>query len=324
MKLIHLFIAALITVSIFMQCAPQNATERQSNVDIVMEIADEIYRAYPDSGWMVESHFSKTMTLKVGTTIAHNDNDTLKFVNLINSVNAKIERINSYRIFSDRRNDADGISGRYVVSVRPDEGDETSTLFYTYKRSACSCSHNKKDSISLVFTVNAGLKEDYTQDVSPIIKNSDRYLQSEPSTEEELKPLEDFFQVQYNEPYSIPHRTVFGENEKNWSVFFLNHDKYENGDPLITNAVFCQRPVTDNSVFEELLHIAEQYKRSPKCDFVASSMFDGKVAWLTLNFIDGKGIRTSYNAVLENKVFSFMKATAATDKGLCIEPQWWR
>ena len=94
MKPIVSFIAALFTVSLFTQCTPKASSEQpRSNIDIATEIVEEVFNAYPDSAWAHESCLSDILILKVGTTIGHQDNDTLKFLDLVTRINRKIESI---------------------------------------------------------------------------------------------------------------------------------------------------------------------------------------------------------------------------------------
>ncbi len=331
MKPIVSFIAALFTVSLFTQCTPKASSEQpRSNIDIAEEIMDEIYDTYPDSAWIYESYLVEATILKAGVLIDHQGNDSLKFLDLVTRINQKIESIDSYRIFSDRQNDDKGIFGRYVVSIRPDrEGDKSSTLFYKYQRATCSCPHNKKDTISFVFTVNAGTNKDVTQDIQPGLRSS-TYVQSEIPSAEDIKPLEDLFQEQYNDSRAIRHQDTYIYNPETnityWAVIFPNHAVYKEGDTFTTNVLYSQRPVNDIEEVERWLRLAERYKHSDMFDvFIASG---GKGAsefhCLEFCFIDNKGIRYEYIVHLQDGIFSVMKATAADEKGLCIEADWWK
>lgn len=332
MRPIVSFIAALFTVSLFTQCAPKPSAEQpRSNVDIAMEIMDEIYDTYSDSSlvWKMESYFTEEVIMKASITIDHEDNDSLKFLDLVTRINRKIEDINSYRIFSDRQNDDKAISGRYVVSVHPDEGDEVSTLFYNYKRSSSSCTgpHAQYDSISFVFTVNAGTKTSITQDIRPGLRGTgDRFKSIEASTSEDMKPLEDFFQTYYNDPRAIRRQATYSSDKLNGFAVYTPTAAYTDGDILTTNAIYSLRPYTGDTEREELYSLAERYKRSPICDLVIMSGENKKEKgdWFVFLFTDEKGIRTCYQIISDEGVFALMKATAADEKGLCIEGGWWR
>lgn len=328
MKPIVSFIAALFTVSLFTQCTPK-AEQPRSNIDIAMEIMDEICDTYSDSSlvWKMESYFTEEVIMKAGITIDHEDNDSLKFLDLVTRINQKIEDINSYRIFSDRQNDDKGISGRYIVSVHPDEGDEVSTLFYSYKRSSssCTCPHNQHDSISFVFTVNAGTKTSITQDIEPGLRgtNGGRKL-VEASTAEDMKPIEDFFQTYYNDSRAIRRQATYRSDKINGFAVYVPTAAYTDGDTLTTNAIYSLRPYTGDTELEELYSLAERYKRSPICDLVIMSGENKKEKgdWFTFLFNNEKGIRTCFQIIFDEGVFALMKATAADEKGLCIEAGW--
>lgn len=327
MKPIQLLIVALLTVSLFAQCTPK-AEQPQKNVDIAMEIAEEIFNAYPDSAWRHESCISDILILKVGTTIDHQGNDSLKFLDLVTRINQKIEGIDSYRIFSDRQNDDKGIFGRYVVSVRPDrEGDETSSLFYKYNRATCSCSHNRKDSISFVFTVNAGTNKGVIHDTKSGVRDLGERWKIEPlESSEHVKPMEDFFQAQYNDPRAIRHQETHvypSATNYIWDAFIPNGDYYKDGDTLTTHLLYSQRPVADDTDYKEFKHIADQYKHLSSYDVIEFRV--GKASGLlACLFIDENEFVTSYLGVLDNGVFCVTKATAADEKGLCIEHNWWK
>ncbi|MBR4040916.1 MAG: hypothetical protein IKJ09_01215 [Bacteroidaceae bacterium] len=332
MKPIVSFIAALFTVSLFTQCTPKASSEQpRSNVDIAEEIMDEIYDTYSDSSfvWKMESYFTDALIMKAGITIDHEDNDSLKFLDLVTRINRKIEDINSYRIFSDRQNDDKGISGRYIVSVHPDEGDDMSTLFYNYKRSSspCTCPHNQYDSISFVFTVNAGTKTSITQDIRPGLRGTgDRRKLVEASTAEDMKPIEDFFQTYYNDSRAIRRQATYRSDKINGFAVYVPTAAYTDGDTLTTNAIYSLRPYTGDTELEELYSLAERYKRSPICDLVIMSGENKKEKgdWFTFLFNNEKEIRTCFQIIFDEGVFALMKATAADEKGLCIEAGWWR
>lgn len=326
MKPIASFIAALFTVSLFTQCAPK-AEQTRSNIDIATEIVEEIFNAYPDSAWTHESCLSDILILKVGTTIGHQDNDTLKFLDLITRINQKIESIDSYRIFSDRQNDDKGISGRYVVSVRPDrEGDETSTLFYKY-RATCSCPHNQKDSISFVFTVNAGTNKGVIHDTKPGVRGlGERWNIEALESAESIKPMEDFFQAQYNDPRAIRHQETHvypSATNYIWDAFLPNGAYYKDGDTITTHLLYSQRPVADDTEYKEFKRIVDQYKHLSGYDVVEFRV--GKAyGMVACYFMDENEILSLYSGILANGVFCVTKATAADKKGLCIEHNWWR
>ena len=329
MKPIVSFIAALFTVSLLTQCTPKASSEQpRSNIDIATEIVEEVFNAYPDSAWAHESCLSDILILKVGTTIDHQGNDSLKFLDLVTRINQKIESIDSYRIFSDRQNDDKGISGRYVVSVRPDrEGDETSTLFYKYQRATCSCPHNKKDSISFVFTVNAGTNKGVIHDIKPGVRGlGERWKIENLESTESIKPMEDFFQAQYNDPRAIRHQATHvypSATNYMWDAFLPNGDYYKDGDTLTTNVLYSQRPVADDAEYEEFKRITDQYKHLSGYEVMEFRV--GKAyGMIACYFIDENKILTLYSGILDNGVFCVTKATAADKKGLCLEHNWWR
>ena len=324
MKPIVSFIAALFTVSLFTQCTPKASSEQpRSNIDIATEIVEEVFNAYPDSAWAHESCLSDILILKVGTTI-----DTLKFLDLVTRINQKIESIDSYRIFSDRQNDDKGISGRYVVSVRPDkEGDETSTLFYKYNRATCSCPHNQKDSISFVFTINAGTNKRVIHDTKPGVRGlGERWKIENLESTESIKPMEDFFQAQYNDPRAIRHQETHvypSATNYMWDAFLPNDAYYKDGDTLTTHLLYSQRPAADDTDYKEFKRIVDQYKHVPKSDVVEFRV--GKAyGMVACYFMDENEILSLYSGILANGVFCVTKATAADKKGLCIESNWWR
>lgn len=329
MKPIVSFIAALFTVSLLTQCTPKASPEQpRSNVDIATEIVEEVFNAYPDSAWVHESCLSDILILKVGTTIGHQDNDTLKFLDLVTRINQKIEGIDSYRIFSDRQNDDKGISGRYVVSVRPDrEGDETSTLFYKYNRSNCSCPHNQKDSISFVFTVNAGTNKRVIHDTKPGVRGlGERWKIENLESTESIKPMDDFFQAQYNDPRAIRHQATHvypSATNYIWDAFLPNDAYYKDGDTLTTHLLYSQRPVADDTDYKEFKRIVDQYKHAHKYNVVEFRV--GKTyGMVACYFMNENEILSLYSGILANGVFCVTKATAADKKGLCIESNWWR
>ena len=100
MKPIRLFIATIITVSLFTQCAPQ-AEQPRSNMEIAMEIADDILNAYPDAAWCNEYYDNRTAIIKVGLAVEHANNETEKFRALITDINSKVEDTDYFRSFSD-------------------------------------------------------------------------------------------------------------------------------------------------------------------------------------------------------------------------------
>ena len=331
MKPIRLFIAAIITVSLFTQCAPKaTSNQPRSNLEIVTEIADDILNAYPDAAWSNEYYTHRTSIIKVGLAVEHANNETEKFQTLITGINSKVEDIDYFRSFSDRENDEKGIRGRFVLNLRPNQGEKTSTIFYKYKRMNCSC--GQKDSISFVFTVNAGIGADITQDVESGIRYSrdDNYspYPSTPLTQEELKPFDDFFQAQYNDSRAIRRQETHTHPSNTnhiWSLM-LPGDNFALGDTIKTNVVFSQRPVNDDSEFKELLRMAEQYKGTDKSlvtkIFRDSHTFRGRA--VCLHFIDDNDNFIIYYAILEDGVFSILKAATPIDEGINIYYNWWR
>ena len=329
MKPIRLFIATIITVSLFTQCAPK-AEQPRSNMEIAMEIADDILNAYPDAAWCNEYYGKRTAIIKVGLAVEHANNETEKFRALITDINSKVDGINYLRSFSDRENDEKGIRGRFVLNVRPNQGEKASTIFYKYKRMNCSC--GQKDSISFVFTVNAGIGTNITQDVESGVRYSedDDYspYPSTPMTQEELKPFDDFFQAQYNDSRAIRRQDTHthpSSTRRIWNLM-LRGDNFAPGDTIKTNVTFSQRPVNDDSDFKELLRMAEQYKGTNKgfvaINFRDSHTFRGRA--VCLHFIDGNDNFITYYAILEDGVFSILKAAAPIDEGINIYYNWWR
>lgn len=330
MKPIQLLIVALLTVSLFTQCTPK-VEQPQKNVDIAMEIAEEICNAYPDAAWSYEYYIHKTSILKVGMEVEHEKNETEKFLALITDINAKVDGIDYFRSFSDREHDEKGIQGRFILNVRPDQGEKTSTIFYKYKRMNCSC--GQKDSISFIFTTNSGVGTHMTQDVDPGVRYEDGdnisvFTPSTPSQQEELKSFEDFFQAQYNDSRAIRRQETHeypSDTHGIWSMM-LSGPNTSSGDTIKTNVVFSQRPVKDDAEFSELLRMVEQYKGTDKCliakNYRDSYTFNGKA--LAFMLLDEKENLIVYYAVLEDGVFSILKATKAPDEGINIYYNWWK
>lgn len=303
--------------------------QKPTNTDVALEISREIHNAYPELSWNLEWSSKQALMIKTGVAVAHEQNNSQKFLDLVTLINSKIESIGNYRIFSDRQNDDKGIRGRYVVSVRPDEDDIVSTLFYSYKR--MNHEQGQKDSISFIFCINMGTSPNITQDIHPGIRSMDdsSYTKNQPSSEKYMKPIEDFFQEQYNDQRAI-RRQAFYKLDGNsagqkWACKIIYNQQHPN-PTISTNAIFSQRPVTDSSDFEALLQVAKQYRRSSKCDLsIQSGNINSIIGQgLILNFTDKDNLPVVYHAVLENNVFSIMKATGTTPEGFCIASYWWR
>ena len=151
---------------------------------------------------------------------------------------------------------------------------------------------------------------------------------STPMTQEELKPFDDFFQAQYNDSRAIRRQETHTHPSNTnhiWSLM-LPGDNFALGDTIKTNVVFSQRPVNDDSEFKELLRMAEQYKGTDKSlvtkIFRDSHTFRGRA--VCLHFMDGNDNFITYYAILEDGVFSILKAAAPIDEGINIYYNWWR
>lgn len=324
MRTILVYIAIVFTTITQAQIKSDvTVVQKQELAELAKEITNEMRQTYPTDCWTQELLFPKRMLLKAGVAVNHKDNDKKKFLDLITHINKKIEGIDCYRIFSDRQNDENGICGRYVANVRPNEGDKKSTLFYKYKR--MDSDPEKKDSISFVFSINMVSSVKITEDTKHGLRGINPenliYKINKPSTEKDVKPLEDFFQKQYNDKRAIRKKATYQfpeDKREDWTIIFHNNEALSS---MTTNAIYSQRPVNNSADFDALLQLTKKYKHQQNNIYAISC--DKERVFLGLVFINKEGIPFSYQAAYENGVFSIMKATAINTNGICVISKWW-